>query len=92
MEVWLLTFYIVFGGSFLGGQYMSADRCEQSARAQLVHWRAISARSFGAVGRSFSKTSPRTGRPTSLGLPPPRYSISVARGAQAHARGQTDTR
>jgi hypothetical protein len=40
MEVWLLTFYIVFGGSFLGGQHMSADRCEQSARAQLVHWRA----------------------------------------------------
>ena len=40
MEVWLLTFYIVFGGSFVGGEYISADRCEQSARAQLVHWRA----------------------------------------------------
>jgi hypothetical protein len=40
MEVWLLTFYIVFGGSFVGGEYISADRCEQSARVQLVHWRA----------------------------------------------------
>jgi len=37
MEVWVLTFYIVFGDSFRGGEYISADplraECACPARA-----------------------------------------------------------
>jgi hypothetical protein len=38
METWLLTFYLAFPTSFLGGEYYSLDRCEAGARHQLMHW------------------------------------------------------
>src|SRR6185369_11480445 len=36
MEVWVLSFYIVFGDSFRGGEYISADRCECACPARAL--------------------------------------------------------
>jgi len=39
MVVWILTFQLASGVTFLGGEYQSLERCEQGALQQLQHWK-----------------------------------------------------
>jgi hypothetical protein len=41
MEVWVLTFFLTFPDSFVGGEYQSYGRCQLGAQQQLHHWRII---------------------------------------------------
>jgi hypothetical protein len=38
MESWVLTFYILFGEPFIGGEYHSEDRCRTAAAVQMTYW------------------------------------------------------
>lgn len=36
---WLLTFYVLYGTPFIGGEYQSLHRCTAGAAAQMSWWR-----------------------------------------------------
>lgn len=37
-EAWVLTFYVLFGTPFVGGEYQSEDRCRTAAAIQMPYW------------------------------------------------------
>jgi hypothetical protein len=38
MGAWLLTFYVLHGMPFIGGEYQTEDRCRTAAAVQMVWW------------------------------------------------------
>jgi hypothetical protein len=38
MGTWLLTFYVLYGMPFIGGEYQTEDRCRTAAAVQMVWW------------------------------------------------------
>lgn len=38
MSSWLLTFYVLYGTPFVGGEYYDYDRCRTAAAVQMVWW------------------------------------------------------
>jgi hypothetical protein len=38
MEIWVLTFFVLFGEPFIGGEYQTRERCEDAALHQSLHW------------------------------------------------------
>ena len=39
IKAWVLTFHVLAGSSFVGGEYVTEQRCRAAAAMQMPQWR-----------------------------------------------------